>query len=665
MAGLNLLQTLLLVAVLAALAFTAAAAPDGGVAGDAALGRLGALLAHIAAPNASSAAGSASADAGGFTAANTAAQAAPRRPNILFILVDDLDKQMDTLSHMPRINALLAGQGTTFDSQFVTTSLCCPTRASIFSGMFAHNNNFTDVAPPGGGWERYFALGLANRATNVHLAKAGYETYFLGKYVNGYSLRNYDLVPEGWTVYDGLVIPWQYQLFNPTISRNGQPPKRYPRYQTDLLAERAAGLLEDHASHHPDKPFFMYLAPTAPHTESWFNPSGKTFKETVRTTVCRPHPRHAELFKDLRVPRTPNFNPAEPTGKLGWMANLPRLTEEKIAVLDEWYRQRARCMMAVDEMVGSLVDTLEKLGKLENTYIFFTSDNGFHLGHHRMGAGKMTGIEEDIRVPLIVRGPGVRKNHVSHDFGSHTDVAATILDLAGVPLPEDYDGRPIDVHGTGKERGETLAVEYWAMALDEESNVIEYNASFKAIRLLSTSHSYYYAVHCLGGRELYDLRADPFQLRNIHGQPGTGRVVARLDALLKRMRTCRGSGCREPWEALHPGGGVRRLADALDPKFDEQYAGEVPYAFGRCSASAYDAEGEGVPVVRVPSLEKLQEEVKRSRAWVAGEGARNAARYREMGGPTDWLGFAAARTWLLMQATYGWFVGAYMFAPTI
>jgi arylsulfatase A-like enzyme len=115
-------------------------------------------------------------------------------------------------------------------------------------------------------------------------------------------------------------------------------------------------------------------------------------------TICVPAPRHANLFPSLRVPRTPNFNPATSTGKPSWMADLPMLSAERVETMDEWYRARVRCMQSIDEMVEEVVEDLEKAGELDNTYIVFTSDNGFHLGHFRLGAGKMTGIEEDIRV---------------------------------------------------------------------------------------------------------------------------------------------------------------------------------------------------------------------------------------------------------------------------
>lgn len=180
-------------------------------------------------------------------------------------------------------------------------------------------------------------------------------------------------------------------------------------------------------------------------------------------SICVPAPRHAHLFPDLKVPRTPNFNP-ETNERPSWMGKLARLSSERERVMDAWHRARVRCMQSIDEMVETLVETLEKMGELENTYLFFTSDNGFHLGQHRLGAGKMTGIEEDVRVPLIVRGPGVKKGVKNYGFNSHTDLAPTLLKIAGAPLADYFDGRPIDLHDHPEAGGgsETLAVEFWS-----------------------------------------------------------------------------------------------------------------------------------------------------------------------------------------------------------
>lgn len=194
-----------------------------------------------------------------------------------------------------------------------------------------------------------------------------------------------------------------------------------------------------------------------------------------------PLERHAHMFPEIQVPRTDNFNPDVPSGA-SWVHALPRHNASSVAYLDHYYRQRLRALQAVDELVEKLVLQLDAAGVLDETYIIYSSDNGFHVGQHRLPPGKECGYEEDIRVPLLIRGPGITKGFFEDSVTTHIDLAPTILKLAGVAARPDFDGVPIPL-GAGSsssssdddslsvswetKRHEHVAVEYWGFALAE------------------------------------------------------------------------------------------------------------------------------------------------------------------------------------------------------
>lgn len=184
-----------------------------------------------------------------------------------------------------------------------------------------------------------------------------------------------------------------------------------------------------------------------------------------------PLERHAHLFNDTKVPRTENFNPRKPSGA-NWVRDLPPQSEENVDYNDHFYRQRLRALQGVDEIVGGVVTRLGEHGVLDNTFIIYTTDNGYHIGQHRLQPGKECGFEEDINIPLIIRGPKVPRNATTEIVTTHTDLAPTFLDIIGAPLRPDFNGEAIPVSKTGIEeathkRHEHVNVEYWGFALGE------------------------------------------------------------------------------------------------------------------------------------------------------------------------------------------------------
>lgn len=396
-----------------------------------------------------------------------------RKPhNIVFILSDDQDAALDSVSYMPLLRKHLGREGTTYTNHFTTTAVCCPSRVSLWTGKQPHNTNVTDVNPPYGGYPKFISQGLNSNYLPVWLQEAGYNTYYTGKLFNAHTISNYDSpYPAGWTSTDFLLDPGTYAYLNPIYQANSDAPVHHKNEHTsDLITTKAQGLLDEALT--AGKPFFLGVAPIAPHS----NIDAERHAGLPLMTEPIPAERHAGLFKDVRVPRTENFNPDSPSGA-NWVRRLPQHNATAVEYLDHYYRARLRALQAVDELVEKLVARLDEAGVLEDTYVIYSSDNGFHVGQHRLPPGKECGYEEDIRVPLVVRGPGVPKGGVQDAVTTHIDLAPTLLEMAGAGPRPDFDGVPIplgpDGAGTpGREareatRHEHVAVEYWGFALAE------------------------------------------------------------------------------------------------------------------------------------------------------------------------------------------------------
>lgn len=281
---------------------------------------------------------------------------------------------------------------------------------------------------------------------------------------------------------------------------------------------------------------------------------------------------------------------------------------------DEFQRSRLRALQSVDEMIGALVESLEKKHILDNTYIIYTTDNGYHISQHRLPPGKECPFEEDVHIPLMIRGPGVPRGSTAGVVSSHTDLTPTILHLAGGGdrLP-DLDGSPIPLSAQAQSSpsatppSEHINVEFWGTGFlegkygspfpdDDESGVS--NNTYKALRLIGSGDDDYnllYTVWCSGEREFYDMARDPAQMHNYFDPAHTalqihydllGRpfkhVTNRLDALLMVTKSCKGESCRSPWRVLHPRGDVDSLAGALNGRFDGFYESQPRVSFNSC-----------------------------------------------------------------------------------
>lgn len=249
-----------------------------------------------------------------------------------------------------------------------------------------HNTNVTDVGLPYGGYPKVVQAGWNDNYLPLWMQDAGYNTYYVGKLWNSHTEDNYNKpYARGFNGSDFLLDPYTYRYYYARMTRNGNPPVKYDgNYSTDVIAEKAAGFLDEAIAQ--DRPWMLTVAPNAPHA----NGSHDSARQATWFGEPEFAPRHANLFKDLKSPRDASFNTLI-EGAVSWTENVPELSQKEIDYIDVFQRCRLRALQAVDEMIGNLVEKLEKAGELDNTYIFFSTDNGYHLGQHRMQPGKNCG----------------------------------------------------------------------------------------------------------------------------------------------------------------------------------------------------------------------------------------------------------------------------------
>lgn len=365
-----------------------------------------------------------------------------------------------------------------------------------------------------GGYDKVVSQGINDNYLPIWLQDAGYNTYYTGKLWNHFNKDTYRNPPSnGWTGSDISVDPTTYFYFNSSFSRNGNVMVNYEgQYSPDIVASKSSAFLDDAIADIDNKPFFLVAAPVAPHAEL-------TGPKTSLTRAPQWAARFDGLFSDYQIPRGDNFNPVKDNPSASWIKFLPRLNDTIVKHNDWFQKARMRALQAVDEMIDDLVTKLDDNGLLDNTYVIFTTDNGFHISQHRMLPGKMCAIEEDINIPLIIRGPGIAKGAIADGVvSSHTDLAPTIMQLAGAGLRDEFDGSPIpltpaDIEASKKT--EHVNVEYWGTAHPagviqyENQNVLDAleNNTYKAIRVIGDKEEYnlFYSVWCTNEHEFYDM----------------------------------------------------------------------------------------------------------------------------------------------------------------
>ncbi|KAK6292242.1 hypothetical protein J4Q44_G00368260 [Coregonus suidteri] len=316
------------------------------------------------------------------------------RPNIVLILTDDLDVAIGGMTPLNKTRKLIGDAGISFTNAFVASPLCCPSRASILTGKYPHNHHVINNTLEGNcsspAWQK---TQEPQTFPALLQAYAGYQTFFAGKYLNQERNSKY---------------------YNYTLSVNGKPKKHGGNYSEDYLTDVLTNMSLDFLQYKSNyRPFFMMVSTPAPHSP-WTSA-----------------PQYQDRFKDLKAPRDPNFNVH---GKdKHWLIRQAKtpMTNSSIELLDDAFRKRWRTLLSVDDLVEKVVKRLEVRGELENTYIIFTSDNGYHTGQFSLPLDKRQLYESDIRVPLLIRGPNIKPNQTTGLAVQNVDLGPTILDMAG------------------------------------------------------------------------------------------------------------------------------------------------------------------------------------------------------------------------------------------
>jgi len=479
-----------------------------------------------------------------------------KHPNIIYLLTDDLD--LTSYQDFPNFKKYMLDQGTYFDQYFVDDSLCCPSRSSTVRGQYVHNTGVQGNVAPNGGFQRFHDLGEENSTIGTWLQADGYQTALIGKYLNRYPgnlPKTY--VPPGWSEWDSPTAGYPYGEYDYTLNENGKLVaygEQPQDYGTDVYGKKADAFITQSAA--KGNPIFLYLATYAPHEPA---------------TAAQ---QDLDAFPNAMMPRTPSFNEQDMSDKPAWIRDRAQLTNKQVTQIDTLYRKRLQSMLDVDRILGNLVTTLQATGQLDNTYIVFASDNGFHLGQHRLPPGKQTAYEEDIHVPMVIRGPGIAAGAVNHELVANIDLAPTFAAIAGVSAPDFVDGRsimPLLSANPPTTWRQSFAIEHFVNATspsdpDSENfssalsrapgNKKGANKNGKMSKVPPTyvalrTTTYLYVQYDDGERELYDLTKDPFELDNLAPQAST-ELMGALETQLKAFVSCKGSTCRSLEEEAPP-----------------------------------------------------------------------------------------------------------------
>jgi arylsulfatase A-like enzyme len=533
-----------------------------------------------------------------------ASAATPQRPSFVVIQTDDqtLGELYASFGHprlqaMPNTLNLIAKRGETFNNYYVSYPLCCPSRVSLLTGRYSHNNGVKGNVQPNGGYFGFSFRAAYKHNLAVWLQDAGYRTIHVGKFLNGYGDEPYDngtTVPPGWSAwhtvekadtthyYYGYSLNDNGQIDGPFGDSGSWETREYgPRddigcpfaptnglpcyYETDTLTNIATAEMQGTS---PEQPFYLQLDYTAPHGD-FRHPAGP-----------EPAPRHNEWFRGAPFPhsRSEGFDEGNVADKPRFIREAPYLSLSDIHTYRVYYDKALESLRSIDDGVKQLIDTLGSLHRLRNTYVIFTSDNGFFFGEHRLIGGKFLAYEPSTHLPFLIRGPHIRPGSESNELVGNIDIAPTVLELAEAEADKSIDGRsmvpfmrdpnlrtlrpylfesfvessdvdeqgaiaePGDQSGRASSRRNTRAAAELRRSPGATASLLAPPKDYEGLRL----GPYKYIAWPDGEKELYDLEKDPYELHNIVRIPNYFPVRNFLHhELLNRLEDCVGRTCRE------------------------------------------------------------------------------------------------------------------------
>ncbi|XP_034458701.1 glucosamine (N-acetyl)-6-sulfatase (Sanfilippo disease IIID), b isoform X1 [Hippoglossus hippoglossus] len=472
--------------------------------------------------------------------------------NVVLILADDQDVLLGGMTPMKKTRTLIGEAGATFVNAYTVTPLCCPSRSSILTGQYPHNHEVRNNSLTGNCSSPQWQKGPESEAFPVYLSKQKYQTFFAGKYLNQYGKKDagdVSHVPPGWNHWHALVGNSQY--YNYTLSVDGKEEKHGDSYEkdylTDLMLNRSLKFLEGKSPH---QPFFLMLSPPAPHSP-W--------------TAA---PQYQKEFGDVKAPRDGSFD--KPGTDKHWLLRQPihPMPESSLTYLDDAYRKRWQTLLSVDDMVEMLVNKLDSMKELDNTYIFYTSDNGYHTGQFSLPIDKRQLYEFDIRIPLLVRGPGIKPNQTLKAPVLNIDLAPTIMDITGLNLSSvNVDGqsflsqmapslrngsvRPfflVEYTGEGHPTTDPACPKLGPGVSQCFPDCVcedAYNNTYACVRTLDGNNNLQYCEFADSESfvEVYNLTSDPHQLENIVKKVDP-TILQEMNQRLIKLQSCEGDSCR-------------------------------------------------------------------------------------------------------------------------
>ena len=439
---------------------------------------------------------------------------AAERPNIVFVLTDD--QFPGTENAMPALKKDIISQGVEFINMTSTYPLCCPARATIERGQYAHNTHIYGNELPLGGWAKFRDQGLQDSTIATWLHDAGYQTGLFGKYMNNYGDRS---IPPGWDrwyAWNGPQEGWT------AINDQGVQKPMDPQEADSDTSNAALEFLRSHLGR--PAPVFAFVSFGAEHAP-YYHDQADTDK-----------------FAGVRVPRTPSFNEADVSDKPSNVSKRSKLSSSDIADLDQKYRKGLRSLMRVDRFVERASDLLRSKGEMRDTFFVFYTDNGNHFGQHRLAPGKLQPYREDTSFPLIVRGPGIPHDSKNGELVGNHDIAPTLARMGGANIPAFVDGRSV----LSLAQNPSTTWPRTAILSERETNLDPPNR-WDMLRMEGSSYTRYEDGQ---QKEYYDLGLDPYQVHNALGASDTAYAApdaatrAYYEKRLDDLYACAGGSCR-------------------------------------------------------------------------------------------------------------------------